>query len=1109
MTKRLLSALTTLIITGFMLTGNHTVAQVTKVYATSISGSNSSAGALNATQITNLTDSNLGTAATISSRSFTALSVTNGFVEFQFTDVVTANTTTYIKISVPSGPLLGNLVGGGVGSLVNGLVGGLLGAQGLSVQAKKADGSDALATTSTFNQETARIVQDGPGNYYIAVKPGSDYKFIRVTNTINGALAIGTVTLDVYDAYYESGSGVNCVSGNYARYDGQTTGIATANLQAVPAVKNAIDGNLTTSASISLGTVNVANTYVEEVVYFSGTSSATDKYNIRLGMSSALLALDVLNTGVQILGYSGTNATPVYTASLNDSQFLSLNIGTAVGASQPFSVQIAPTVAIDRIAIRLNGAVNVNAVNQALQIYEVTKGSFAVSITGGTAFTVGQTASLSAALTGCSIGAATAATYTWTTPSGTTTSSSPTTTVNTSTPGSYTYSVTVVNDFGIKQTTTTTIVVINPGTISAAQTICSGDAPAALTINGISAGSSLTATIVRWEKSTDATFATGVTTIANTSTTLAGSEIGQITATTYVRAVVQVTGYPVVTSTPVALTVKTTTWNGTAWSNGAPDISTAAFITGNYSPTGNVTACSLDVSNNAVVSFPAETVTTLEKYINVASGSSVTFENNAHLIQNRDSAVNTGNVIIKRNSSNLFRLDYTMWSSPVASQILQAFSPVTAPSRFYEYKYDVNTGTEGYYSVNAASTSFSPATSYLIRMPNVNATAGYNEGTTPIVFTGQFTGVPHNGIITKSLSTQGDRFTAVGNPFPSPINVYDFFATNASVLDDTSALYFWRKKDNINTTSYATLTKLAFVANSAKDINGNSTTTQYGGQIWANLFSTTAPNTWIINPGQGFFMKTKASAGASPVVTFNNAMRRGTHNTQFFKQAQPNDLSRIWLNLNGTDDMSQIAIGYISEGTLGIDAGYDGRAFSNNSVSLYSTAANIKLAIQARPTFNDTDVVPLGYTVKNAGKYTLSIDNKDGVFANGQTIFIRDNELGVVHNLTDGEYTFTTQGGEFTNRLEVIYTNTTLGTDNPVFNANNVVVYQQENVININSGTIDMTGVAVYDIRGRMLYSNNNVNTTQTSITGLQAQHQVLIVEVTTLKGKASKKIIF
>jgi uncharacterized protein (DUF2141 family) len=77
-------------------------------------------------------------------------------------------------------------------------------------------------------------------------------------------------------------------------------------------------------------------------------------------------------------------------------------------------------------------------------------------------------------------------------------------------------------------------VTVNPvtvgGTIDGDETVCSGTNSTTLTLSGH------TGAIARWESSTSSTFASGVTNISNTTTTLTATNL---TATTYYRAVLK------------------------------------------------------------------------------------------------------------------------------------------------------------------------------------------------------------------------------------------------------------------------------------------------------------------------------------------------------------------------------------------------------------------------------------------------------------------------------------------------------------------------------------------------------------------------------------------
>lgn len=116
-----------------------------------------------------------------------------------------------------------------------------------------------------------------------------------------------------------------------------------------------------------------------------------------------------------------------------------------------------------------------------------------------------------------------------------------------------------------------------------------------------------------------------------------------------------------------------TTWNGTAWDKGVPVSSSNAIINGNYSEAINLVAGALNVTGTAVASVPTGYRFTVAGAVSVDPTASLTIENNANLIQAGTTNTNMGNVVVKRNSSALSRLDYTLWSSPVAGQIWQLF----------------------------------------------------------------------------------------------------------------------------------------------------------------------------------------------------------------------------------------------------------------------------------------------------------------------------------------------------------------------------------------------------------------------------------------------------
>jgi len=541
-----------------------------------------------------------------------------------------------------------------------------------------------------------------------------------------------------------------------------------------------------------------------------------------------------------------------------------------------------------------------------------------------------------------------------------------------------------------------------------------------------------------------------------------------------------------------------TNWCGGVVPAATDDVTIAATANNPVISTGVAYTQNLTLGADATLTVNEGATLSVNNILNVNATATLTVKDTGALLQGAATVTNanSGNIVFNKKGSALYKNDYTMWSSPVTGQGLQAFSPETVNTRFYTYK----PSGDVYSRVTDVATPFQVAKGYLIRMPNTSTETGYDAGTTAIQFKGVFTGQPNNGTVTIPVSTEGNGYNAVGNPYPSPINIYDFLLANAQVIDASSGLYFWRKRNNSSSSSYATLTLAAFTANPAEGGGSNN-----------DAFFTGSSSDWLLAPGQGFIVKASTTQPA-PVVTFTNSMRRvqPSAGTAFFRHGA-DTASRLWLNITAQDGTaSQTAVAYMQGATNGIDFGFDGRKFTdNNNINLYSVAANTALAVQARPQFTPTDVVTLGYTAGTAGTYTIAIGGKDGVFNQGQTVYLKDNTEGITRELTENNYTFTTEAGTFENRFEVVYTTQALGTDNPVAAAANVVVYNNKGVIGIDAGTLQIQTVNIFDINGRKLFTRSAVNNNTTQITNLVAEQQVLIVEIVTNKGTVNKRVVY
>ncbi|HSD13482.1 MAG TPA: T9SS sorting signal type C domain-containing protein [Flavobacterium sp.] len=495
----------------------------------------------------------------------------------------------------------------------------------------------------------------------------------------------------------------------------------------------------------------------------------------------------------------------------------------------------------------------------------------------------------------------------------------------------------------------------------------------------------------------------------------------------------------------------------------------------------NALANTLSLNGTSTLTVNSGNNITVTNAVTVGSGANMTLQNNANLIQINNVA-NSGSIVVNRESSSLMRLDYTLWSSPVASQNLLAFSPLTVTNRFYVY----NSVTNLYSAVTPSSTNFQLGKGYLIRMPD-------NHPTTPVRWGGVFTGVPNNGNVSFSAYNGGAGlgFNGVGNPYPSPVDMTSFVNGNAGNI--TGTLYFWRKTNSAATDpGYCTWTTAGFVGNGeAQVVNPNG----------------------ILRTGQGFIVE--MSNGATN-VSFTNAMRVANNADQFFRNSDLSEIrelqgDRIWLNVdNASGANNQMLLGYFPSATLGVDFGIDGKSFEDGPVSLTMDIAGGNYLIQGKPVFDVSDSTPLRLKTSYTGMHSISIDHLDGVFLDSQNIYLKDNLLNVTHDLKASAYSFACNSGTFPNRFEIVY-QTVLNVNQSNFDGNTVVVYKDEQGdMNINASGVLIDTVEVYDVRGRKLIRKVGVNNPSALISNLKDENAVLFVKVISEDGRiVNKKIVF
>ncbi|WP_333601438.1 T9SS sorting signal type C domain-containing protein, partial [Flavobacterium sp.] len=252
-------------------------------------------------------------------------------------------------------------------------------------------------------------------------------------------------------------------------------------------------------------------------------------------------------------------------------------------------------------------------------------------------------------------------------------------------------------------------------------------------------------------------------------------------------------------------------------------------------------------------------------------------------------------------------------------------------------------------------------------------------------------------------------------------------------------------------------------------------------------------------------------------ATFRDAMRVSSNNSQFFKNnTSTNSTSvseglerhRVWLSLSSAQgSYNQMLVGYVQGATNDFDSLYDGKTLpAGNPVSIYTTVGTDNLSIQGRTLpFDARDVVPVGYTTTINGELTITLDNYDGLF-DEQDVYLLDKFTGIYHDLKAGNFTFTTTSGTFNNRFELHYTTTALGIDTPTVVDKDIKVITNNRELTVLCAAASITKVEVFDILGKLLFTQNNLNTHELQTTTLNIAPQMILVKVTTDNGQTITK---
>lgn len=505
------------------------------------------------------------------------------------------------------------------------------------------------------------------------------------------------------------------------------------------------------------------------------------------------------------------------------------------------------------------------------------------------------------------------------------------------------------------------------------------------------------------------------------------------------------------------------TYTASGWRNSAngatsaPGLEEKAIINAPF--TGNLTACECEVSPGKSFLINAGNLVTLEGAL--TNNGTFTIESDGNLIQNDNGVDNYGDITAKRIIKvGAARNQYNYLGTPVNFASGETFKTIYPGTTFVLYHNETNNMFYNSSGVNI------PGRGLAVKEPTGSGAANV---------TATYKGVPQNGKILFPVANKDANpavttfgYNLVGNPYPSNINLLKLYEINggktgASPIASPNispTFYFWDNNGNGQFTQQGTgyLGQAYAIFNVLSGSTGTGTKSSLGTKV----------PTSIVKVGQGFMTRTLLS---NYDFVFNNSIRTSaTSAADFLGKGNSNvQDDRYWLQLTAPSGItSTIAVVHYASGNNAF--GPEDSRSMGGSDAIYTMVENEKIAIEGRSSFANTDRIPLGTKHFATGNYTIGLDDKEGIFANGQSIYLKDLQTGIITNLSDGNYTFQANAGESTGRFEIIYKpESVLATNQTV--KESVIVYRDGTDFIVKAENKKITALEVYDSVGRLIYS--------------------------------------
>jgi hypothetical protein len=489
---------------------------------------------------------------------------------------------------------------------------------------------------------------------------------------------------------------------------------------------------------------------------------------------------------------------------------------------------------------------------------------------------------------------------------------------------------------------------------------------------------------------------------------------------------------------PLQSSISECTWTGSHsndwidplnWSyNRIPEQEQHISILASNSFSPNITANV--ICNNLMVNSGASIIISPEGALTI--GGNLTIEEGGEL-RVKAGASSHGSLITKGNSDGNIVFEYNVIKNrqcDVSSPIADAQSSVFL--NMYLRAYDEPSAAWGQYII--------PTNVSLGVMEGYEVFSTYSD-------TREFIGQPNSGDNQINISTSGDGWNFIGNPYPSALNWGSQMdpSTGWSRDDVYGAIYYWDNTANGNKGNYAVYCP-----------GGNGISANGG--------------SGVILPSQGFFVKAKRPGSIH--VTDEARVHSGNAG-----QNGNTESATLRLIANGSDMWDETVLQFNDEASSGFDGDFDAFKIIGNETapSLFTKLDDgTKVAINSLPNSSLSGDIPVGFSSGKAGTYTFDIHGMN-TMSHDLPIYLIDTRSNTSINLrNDSSYVFEYHTSDDPMRFLLHFSSPT-GISQ--VELGHPAIFSTPGFINVDLGiNYKDASVSVFDMNGRQIAGMNSAN---------------------------------